>query len=85
MSLFVAYSNPYANDVTLVCSPTCLNITALTDGTGHSYYTEFKLRSMTRYATLVSTGIEFGAPNVTFSANIISNTVELTLVAYCYN
>jgi hypothetical protein len=85
VSIFVAYSNPYVNDATLVCSPSCSNITGLTDGMGHSYYTEFKLTSKTRHATLVSTDIAMGAPSIRFSANIVSEAVELTLVVYCYN
>ncbi len=84
-SIFVAYSNPYANDATLICSPCCSNITALTDGMEHSYYTSFKLKSMTRYATLVSTDFVMGAPSIRFGANLISEIIEITLVVYCYN
>ena len=85
VSIFVAYSRPYIDDATLICSPSCLNITSKTDGLGHIFCTEFQLHGHTNYASLVSTNVMLGSPYLSFNVQMVSETVELTIVLYCYN
>jgi hypothetical protein len=84
-SIFVEYSNPYANEATLICSPSCTNITGKTDGMGHTFSTEFRLSGRTDDASLVSTNVMPGSPYLSFSVNMVSDTIKLTIVLYCYN
>ena len=87
VSIFVAYYRPYFNDGYILCQPSAQNITSGYEG-GQAGV--FHTRSIWYQLTIEwvhrsSIGFEVGAPNLAFRIWLPTDSIELTIVLYCYN
>ena len=84
-SIFVAYYRIQVDDPIILCEQNCLGITSASDGEGGAYGRGLQLSTHGSWETRSSIGLEVGAPYLSISVLIPNGSVELTIVAYCYN
>jgi len=85
VSVFVKYYIYGTCTVNLWCSPSCSNITSWSDGYGNIYGAQLVANVARKWTSLVCTGVEIGAPCISFCAWMPPTTIELTIILYCYN
>jgi len=82
VSAFVAYYISGETNVRLYCEPSCSNITLFSSVSGY----RLDFTSLYQWSTKVQGGLSIYAPKLVFHLQIYyEESIELTIVLYCYN